>query len=107
MDGEALAGGAILVIGLGLVIGLSISAMFLLLGARIAGIQNRTFGKALGSVILGGIAGAILSVVLSILLPVVGTVLGFIGSFIVHALIVMSIFSTTFRMRAMSPGLRP
>jgi len=76
-------------------IGLLISAAFLLLGASIAGIENRTFGKAIGATILGGIASFILSLVLSIV-PVIGTVLGFIGGFLISALIIMGIFSTTF-----------
>jgi hypothetical protein len=89
------AGPIIAVIVFSVFIGLFVAAGFLLWGARIAGIENRTFGKALGTVILGGIAGFILSLVLSVV-PVIGTVLGFIGGFIAEALVMMPIFKTTF-----------
>jgi hypothetical protein len=89
------AGAVIAIIVLGVLVGLFINAAFLLWGARIAGIENRTFGKALGTTILGGLAAFVLSLVLSVV-PVIGTVLGFIGGFFIAALIMMPIFGTTY-----------
>ncbi len=87
--------GILLIIILCVIIWLSASAMFLLWGASIAGINNRSFGKAIAIVILGGIAFAILSVLLSPL-PIIGQIFSAIGSFLVTALVMMPIFSTTF-----------
>ncbi len=87
--------GAIVAVVVGLFVVLLISTAFLLWGAGIAGIEQRTFGKALGVTVLGGIASGVLSLILSVL-PVIGMVLGFIGGFFVTALILMPIFSTTF-----------
>ena len=67
MDAMSAAGPG-LVLGLtttlGVLIVLFIMAGFLLWSARIAGIENRTFGKAIGSVVLGGWASVILSLAL-------------------------------------------
>ena len=90
-----IAGAVLAVIVVGVFIGLFISAAFLLWGARIAGVENRSFGKALGTTLLGGIASFILSLVLSVL-PVIGTVVSFIGGFLIAALIMMAIFKTTY-----------
>lgn len=83
------------VIAVGILIGLFIQAGFLLWGASIAKIKNRSFGKALGTTILGGIASLALSLALRFI-PIIGTALGFIGGFLIAALIMMPIFSTTF-----------
>ena len=78
----------------GLIIGLAIAAAFVLWGAKIAGIEQRTFGGAVVITILGGIASCVLTLILSVV-PVLGSILGFIGSFFLYALIMMSIFKTT------------
>ena len=87
--------GILLVIILSVFIWLLVSAMFLLWGARIAGIKNRSLGKAMGTIIIGGIALAVLSVSLAAL-PVIGQIFSAIGSFLVTALVMMPIFNTTF-----------
>ncbi|MCF8111959.1 MAG: hypothetical protein K9J85_10785 [Desulfobacteraceae bacterium] len=90
-----IAGPVIAILIVAAVIGLLVSAAFLFLGASIVGVENRTFGKALATTIIGGIASFVASLFLSIL-PVIGTILGFICGFFISALIMMSIFSTTF-----------
>ena len=87
--------GIILIIVLCFFIWLFVSAMFLLWGASIAGIRNRSWGKAFGTIIIGGIALAVLSLILSPL-PGIGHIFSAIGSFLVTALVMMSIFRTTF-----------
>ena len=87
--------GILLIIILVIFIWLLVSSMFLLWGARIAGIGNRSWGKAFGTIIVGGIAFVILSVILSSL-PGIGQIFSAIGSFIVTALVMMPIFRTTF-----------
>ena len=72
-----------------------LSAAFLLWGARLAGIERRSFGRAIGTIILGGIATSILAFLLSAS-PLVGTGLGVLLGFCVSALVMMSIFDTTF-----------
>ncbi len=82
--------------GIAILVWLLVSAAFLLWGARIAGIQKRSLGRALGTVVLAGIASAILRFVLSGAAPVVGTGLGILLGFIVSALVTMGLFDTTF-----------
>lgn len=74
---------------------LFVSASFLLWGARLAGIGRRSFGRAIGTIILGGIATSILAILLSAS-PLVGTGLGVLLGFCVSALVMMSMFDTTF-----------
>ena len=44
-----------------LLLWLFVSAAFLLWGARLAGIERRSFGRAIGTLLLGGLASALLS----------------------------------------------
>jgi hypothetical protein len=76
-------------------IGIVISSAFLLWGAKIAGVEGRTFGKAFGTTFLGGIASSVLSFVFSGV-PVIGAGLGFIGGFLIAAVLMMGIFRTPF-----------
>lgn len=82
--------------GVAILVWLLVSAAFLLWGARIAGIQKRSLGRALGTILLGGVASAILRFVLSSAAPVVGTGLGILLGFTVSALVTMGLFDTTF-----------
>jgi len=91
---ESIIGISVIII-LCVIIWLFVSAMFLLWGARIAGIKNRSWGKAIGTIIVGGIALAILSVTLAPL-PFIGQIFSAVGSFLVTALVMMPIFNTTF-----------
>jgi len=87
--------GIILIIVLCFFIWLFIPAMFLLWGASIAGVKNRSWGKAFGTIIIGAIALAVLSLIL-LPLPGIGHIFSAIGSFLVTALVMMPIFRTTF-----------
>lgn len=74
---------------------LFVSAAFLLWGARIAGIPRRSFGRAIGTILLGGLASAILATLLSSA-PIVGTGVGLLLGFCVSAGVMMALFDTTF-----------
>ena len=90
-----IAGLIIAVFAVAILIGLFIQAGFLMWGASIAKIENRSFGKALGTTILGWIASFVFSLMV-IFIPYIGTVIGFAGGLLIAALIMMPIFSTTF-----------
>jgi hypothetical protein len=84
--------GALLVVAVvAAVVGLMINAGFLLWAAGIVGIEQRTFGKAIGVTLLGGIASAVVSFFIAGL-PVINFVIGFV----VYALVAMPLFATTF-----------
>ena len=78
-----------------LLLWLFVSAAFLLWGARLAGIERRTFGRAIGTLLLGGLASALLSGLLRSS-PYVGAGLGFLLGLCVSAFVMMAIFDTTF-----------
>lgn len=84
-----------LVAGAAVLLWLFLSAFFLLWGARLAGIGRRSFGRALGTILLGGLAGGIVRAAFSAA-PLVGTGLGLVLGFCVSAVVMMSIFDTTF-----------
>lgn len=79
-----------------LILGLLVSAAFLLWGASLAKIENATFGRAIGTTILGGIASSIFSLVLNMRIPIYGGILGFIVGFLISALVAMGIFDTSY-----------
>ena len=74
---------------------LFVSASFLLWGARLAGIERRSFGRAIGTILLGGLAWGIVLAVFNAA-PLVGTGLGLLLGFCVSAAVMMAIFDTTF-----------
>ena len=78
-----------------LLLWLFVSAAFLLWGARLAGIERRSFGRAIGTLLLGGFASALLSGLLRSS-PYVGAGLGVLLGFCVSAFVMMAIFDTTF-----------
>ena len=82
-------------IGVLVLISLSISAMFLLWAARLVGVENRSFGKALATIFIGGIASFLLGALLSVASPL-GTGAGILLGFVISALVMMGIFDTTF-----------
>lgn len=83
---------AVLLVGL---VVLMVQAAFLKLGARMAGIEKRSFGRMLLTALLGSLAGAILGAVLSPI-PVAGAALGFAGGFVGMALVLMTVSDTGF-----------
>lgn len=74
---------------------LFIGAGFLLLGAAVAGIEKRSYGKSLVSAFFGGVAWAIVAKILWHL-PFIGIGLASLGGFFVSVLVTQSIFGTTF-----------
>jgi hypothetical protein len=85
----------VLVVGASLLLWLFVSAAFLLWGARLAGIERRSFGRAIGTLFVGGIASILLTTVLSAA-PIVGTGAGILLGFCVSSVVMMAIFDTTF-----------
>ncbi len=78
-----------------LLLWLFLSAAFLLWGARLAGIENRSFGRAIGTILLGGIATGIVGTLLQAA-PFLGTGLGLLLGFCVSSLVMRTVFRTTF-----------
>lgn len=74
---------------------LFVSAAFLLWGARLAGIERRSFGRAIGTIFLGGLA-SLISAGLFHAMPFFGPGLGLLLGFCVSAAVMMAIFDTTF-----------
>lgn len=75
----------------------SLAACFLLWGARIAGIENRSFPKAVLVVILSCIAGAACGAVFTFVLQVdFREWVNYVVSFVVEAFVVMLVFKTSF-----------
>ena len=72
-----------------------VSAAFLLWGARLAGVQQRSFGRAMATILLGGLATLVVEALLNTA-PVLGTGLGLLLGFVVSAAVMMGIFKTTF-----------
>lgn len=72
-----------------------LSAAFLLWGARLAGIERRSFSRAIGTILLGGIAWLVVLAVFNAA-PIVGTGLGLLLGFCVSAAVMTPIFDTTF-----------
>ncbi len=79
----------------GLLLWLILAAAFLLWGARLAGIERRSFGRAIGTLFVGGIASVVLTTVLSAA-PLIGTGAGILLGFCVSSVVMMAIFDTTF-----------
>ncbi len=74
---------------------LCLSAGILLFAAAMVGIPNRSFGKALAVIIIGGIASFLISIPLNFL-PLVGTIAAIILGFLIEAVLVQAFFSTGF-----------
>lgn len=91
----ALAGGALVFFAAAAVLVFFVQSLFLLWGARIAGIEHRGFGRAMAVTILGGLASLAASLLLSLSGPV-APIVGLIAGFLCSALVAMPIFRTTF-----------
>ena len=72
-----------------------VAAAFLLCGARLAGVERRSFGRALATILLGGLAWAIAQAVF-LSAPLVGTGAGLLLGFCVSAAVMMPVFDTSF-----------
>ena len=73
---------------------MGISAALLLLGAKIANIANRSYGKALAATVLSGLGMSALAALLKTS-PALGAALGTVGGFLATALLMIPIFKTT------------
>jgi hypothetical protein len=88
--------GVALLVGIAVAgLALIVQSLFLLWGARIAGIEGRSFGRSLATTILGGLAALAVSAVLAASGPV-APIVGFVAGFAVSALVAMPVFRTTF-----------
>ena len=74
---------------------LFLSAAFLLWGARLVGIERRSFGRAIGTILLGHVAWIVVGALFHAA-PVVGTGAGLLLGFCVSAAVMTLIFDTTF-----------
>ncbi|MGD9612794.1 MAG: hypothetical protein AB7V22_07805 [Kiritimatiellia bacterium] len=74
---------------------LFLAAAFLQWGARLAGIERRSFGRALATILLGGLAWAVVQA-LFFAAPLVGTGAGLLLGFCVSAAVMTPIFDTSF-----------
>ncbi len=77
-----------------IVVSIVVGALFLYLGAAVAGIENRSFGKAVGAFVVSWLVVTILTAIFSFV-PLIGTILGFIVGIILSVLIVKSMFKTS------------
>jgi hypothetical protein len=84
--------GSILVL---FVISLVLGAIFMLIGARMAGVANVSFGKCVLAAIAASFITYLASLVLSIF-PIIGTVLGFIAGALLSMAVIKGIFNTSF-----------
>ena len=91
-----LAWSALAVFALLVLAGLFLQSLFLLWGARIAGIEHRSLGRAFWTTILGGVASFIFSIALGVVAPGIGNIGGTVAGFFVSALIMMPMFRTTY-----------
>ena len=71
------------------------AAAFLLWGARLAGVERRSFGRALATILLGGLAWAAVQA-LFLSAPLVGTGAGLLLGFCVSAAVMTPVFDTSF-----------
>lgn len=82
-------------VGAAALLWLFVAAVFLLWGARLAGIERRSFGRAIGTILLGGVAWGIVRAFFYAA-PLFGTGLGLLLGFCVSAAVMTPIFDTTF-----------
>jgi hypothetical protein len=76
------------------IIALLITAFFLWIGVKLAGIRGASFGKAIIAALLSIIATMILSIILS-LLPFIGGFLGLLLGILVSIYIIRVVFDTS------------
>ena len=88
--------------GIGVIVGISIALMvvwvilggiFMLIGANVAKVEGRSFGKAVLAALLAGIGGTIIGGIIGVI-PLIGLFLGFFASIITQIFIIKAIFAT-------------
>ena len=88
-------GTALALLAIGMLALLFLSSVFLLWGARLAGIERRSFGRAIGTIFLGHLAWIAVIAAFNAA-PIVGTGAGLLLGFCVSAAVMAPIFDTTF-----------
>ena len=71
-----------------------LSSLFMMLGAKMAGISNATFGKSILASLGSALITWLVTIVLSII-PVIGSVLGFFVGLFFALLVIQGVYSTT------------
>ena len=77
------------------VISIIVAGIFMLIGAKIAGVKNATLGKSIWAAIASGFIMWIVTLVFSII-PILGSIIGFIIGLILALLVIKSVYSTSF-----------
>jgi hypothetical protein len=85
---------------LGILLGLAVMAavaacLFMHFGAKLAKVENATFGKAVIAAFVSSLLTCITTVVFSIL-PVIGTILGFLVGMLLALVVIKVVYSLTF-----------
>ena len=80
------------VLGL-LILGLILGGAFMLIGANVANVEGRTFGKAILAAFLAGLGGSFVAGIF-MLIPFIGPLLGFFGNIVTQIYIIKAIFDT-------------
>ena len=78
-----------------IVIGFLLGALFMNIGAKIAKVENATFGKSLFAAFIVTIIIAITGAAFSIL-PIIGTIFGIVVSLLLSTLVVKAIYNTSY-----------
>lgn len=76
------------------IISLLIAGAILLIGAKVARVENVTLGKSMLAVLAGSVLAAIILLILSII-PIIGRILGPILAIIAYVWVIKAIFNTT------------
>ena len=86
-------GAAILIIFALTILSLILGGIFMYIGAGMAKVEKRTFGKAVLAYLLSGLGGSVAGGLVSVI-PVVGIFLGFIANILIQIVIIKAIFET-------------
>ena len=89
----ALYGVIFAIVGL-VIIAAVIAGFFMWIGAKMAGVENATFGKSIWTAVVSGIVSGVLSLLFSII-PVIGTLVGYLLGILFSIIIIKNMFNTT------------
>ena len=78
-----------------LLFGFLLSSLFMFIGARMAGVEKATFGRAMGAALVSSVVTWLFALLFSVV-PGVGTVLGFLVGLLFALFVIMAVFATTF-----------
>lgn len=77
-----------------LILGVIIAGFFMWVGAKLAGVENSTFGKSILAAIASSFIMWIITAIMSII-PIIGTIIGFIVGLIFALLAIKGVYSTS------------